>query len=70
VVPLAIKTDFHGNGKLIKDMGPIDPRKTLFFKFGAPFTIKDKGRAAHQYIVDFISENLINWGGQVASSAD
>jgi 1-acyl-sn-glycerol-3-phosphate acyltransferase len=70
VVPLAIKTDFHGNGKFIKDMGPIDPRKTLYFKFGPLLTIKDKGRTAHQYIVDFISENLINWGGRVARSAD
>jgi len=70
VVPLAIKTDFQGNGKFIKDMGPIDPRKTLYFKFGAPLAIKDKGRAAHQYIVEFIAQNLVGWGGQVDWSAD
>jgi 1-acyl-sn-glycerol-3-phosphate acyltransferase len=70
VVPLAIKTDFHGNGKFIKDMGPIDPHKTLYFKFGTPMAIKDKGRAAHQYIIDFISQNLIDWGGRVERSTD
>ncbi len=39
VVPVAIKTDFHGNGKLIKDMGPLDLSKMLYFKFGEPMAV-------------------------------
>lgn len=70
VVPVAIKTDFHGNGKWIKDMGPIDPRKKLYFKFGAPMLVEGKGRDAHQYVVDFISENLRSWGGTVVEKAE
>ena len=53
VMPVAIKTDFQGNGKLIKDMGPVDPSKTLYFKFGEPMAVEGKGREAHQYVVEF-----------------
>lgn len=65
VIPIAIKTDFQGNGKLIKDMGPVDPNKMLYFKFGEPMAVEGKGRQAHQYVVDFISKNLKAWGGTV-----
>jgi 1-acyl-sn-glycerol-3-phosphate acyltransferase len=70
VVPVAIKTDFQGNGKFIKDMGPIDPKKTLYFKFGEPLAVEGKGRQAHQYVVEFISENLKNWGGTVRGKSE
>lgn len=67
VVPIAIKTDFQGNGKLFKDVGPIDPRKKLYFKFGAPITVEGSTRRVHQQIIAFISRNLKQWGGQVRS---
>jgi 1-acyl-sn-glycerol-3-phosphate acyltransferase len=70
VIPVAIKTDFQGNGKLIKDMGPIDPTKMLYFKFGEPITVEGKGREAHQYVVEFISENLKAWGGTVIEKSE
>lgn len=70
VMPVAIKTDFQGNGKLIKDMGPIDPSKMLYFKFGAPMAATGKGREAHQYVVEFISENLEAWGGTVVRNGE
>jgi len=65
VIPVAVKTDFQGNGKLIKDMGPVDPSKVVYFKFGEPMAVAGKGRAAHQYVVEFIAENLKAWGGSV-----
>ena len=70
VVPVAIKTDFHGNGKWIKDMGPIDPRKTLYFKFGNPLPVSGKSREIHQQVVEFISQNLTAWGGKVKGNAE
>ncbi len=70
VVPVAIKTDFHGNGKLIKDMGPLDLSKMLYFKFGEPMAVAGKGREAHQYVVEFISENLKAWGGTVKRKSE
>ena len=65
VVPVAIKTDFHGNGKWIKDMGPITTQKTLYFKFGDPLPASGKSREIHQQVVEFISKNLSAWGGKV-----
>jgi len=70
VVPVAIKTDFHGNGKWIKDMGPIDPRKTLYFKFGKPLPVTGKSRDVHHQVVDFITQNLLTWGGRVKGNAE
>ena len=68
VVPVALKTDFQGNGRIIKDMGPVDPRKGLYIKFGKPITVDGNGRVAHQQIVRFISENLTAWGAKVNPS--
>jgi 1-acyl-sn-glycerol-3-phosphate acyltransferase len=70
VVPVAIKTDFHGNGKWIKDMGPIDPSKTLYFKFGNPLPVSGKSREIHQQVVDFITQNLTAWGGKVKGNGE
>jgi len=65
VVPIALKTDFQGNGRIIKEMGPVDPQKTLYFKFGNPIDIEGSGQTAHQAVVQFIAENLKSWGGEV-----
>ena len=70
VVPVAIKTDFHGNGKWIKDMGPIDPRQTLYFKFGKPLPVEGKSRDVHRQVVDFITQNLLAWGGRVKNISE
>ncbi|MGB5155993.1 lysophospholipid acyltransferase family protein [Desulfobacterium sp. N47] len=72
VIPVAIKTDFQKNGRLIKDMGPVDPRKTIYIKFGKPLQVEGNGSKTHKIIVDFISTNLKNWGSTVkeAPSSD
>jgi 1-acyl-sn-glycerol-3-phosphate acyltransferase len=69
VVPVAIKTDFQHNGKWIKDMGTIDPQKTLYFKFGEPVAVADKWRQTHQHVIDFISRNLTAWGGKIKGNS-
>ncbi|OQY12740.1 MAG: hypothetical protein B6I30_04165 [Desulfobacteraceae bacterium 4572_187] len=65
VVPVALKTDFQGNGKIIKDMGAVDPGKELYIKFGEPIPVKGSGQETHQQIVTFITENLTAWGAKV-----
>ena len=65
VVPVAIKSDFQHNGKWIKDMGPIDPHKTIYFKFGEPLAVEGKGRQTHQHVIEFITQNLLSWGGRI-----
>jgi len=58
VVPVAIKTDFWGNGKLIKEIGPLDHKKPIYIKFGEPFRITWNGKEENQRIIDFIQSNL------------
>jgi 1-acyl-sn-glycerol-3-phosphate acyltransferase len=61
VVPVAIKTDFWGNGKWIKEVGPLDHKKPIHFKFGEPFRIAGNGKEENQRIIDFIQSNLKEW---------
>jgi 1-acyl-sn-glycerol-3-phosphate acyltransferase len=61
IVPVAIKTDFWGNGKLIKELGPIDRHKPIHIKFGEPFRIAGNGKEENQRIIDFIQSNLETW---------
>jgi len=61
VVPVAIKTDFWGNGTLVKELGPIDRHKPIHIKFGEPFTIIGNGKEEHQKIIDFIKSSLQEW---------
>jgi 1-acyl-sn-glycerol-3-phosphate acyltransferase len=61
-LPLALKTDYWGNGTHLKTFGPIDPKKTVHFAFGEPIIPKGKGRDAHEAVVSFISEKLKLWG--------
>ncbi len=61
VIPVAIKTDFWGNGKLIKEIGKLDHRKIIHMKFGEPMTIDGNGKEENQQIISFIQENLKLW---------
>jgi len=61
IIPIALKTDAWQNGKIIKDFGPIDNSKKVFFSFGEPIRIKEKGDVEHQQIIDFISKKLEVW---------
>jgi 1-acyl-sn-glycerol-3-phosphate acyltransferase len=65
VVPVALKTDFQGNGRIIKDMGSVDPSKEIYIKFGEPIPVEENGQVTHQQIVTFITENLTAWGAKV-----
>ena len=61
VLPLALKTDAWTNGKLIKDLGRIQPEISAHFAFDAPLTVDGKGKEAHQKVIDFISGKLKSW---------
>jgi len=65
VVPVTIKTDFWGNGKIIKEIGPLNHLKPIMMKFGEPFTVTGNGKEDNQKIIDFIIANLKEWDGLV-----
>ncbi len=68
VVPVALKTDAWGNGRLLKDFGRIDPAKTVHFAFGKPLLIRDRGNEEHEQIIDFIRGKLEDWAHDTESS--
>lgn len=61
LVPVALKTDFWGTGKMIKDFGVISPEKRVYFSFGEPIAPQGKGDEAHRATVEFISGALGRW---------
>ncbi len=60
-VPVALKTDFQQNGRIIKEAGPIHPDKTVHIRFGAPVSATGGGQKAQKQIVDFIATHLARW---------
>ena len=70
VVPIALKTDFHGNGRWLKDFGQIYRDRTIYFKFGNPIAVVGNGQAAHRSVVEFITQNLKQWGAEVRLNSD
>lgn len=61
LIPVAIKTDFWGNGKFIKELGPIYPEKTIYMTFEKPMHIQGTGKEEHKKIIEFISSKLEEW---------
>lgn len=61
IVPIALKTDFWGNGKWIKELGPIDQHKHIHIKFGEPMRVAGNGKEENQKIIDFIQSSLKEW---------
>jgi len=61
IIPLALKTDFWGNGKLIKEFGKIDPSKKIFFTFGKSMRITGNGKEEHKKIIEFIAKKQEEW---------
>ncbi len=62
VVPVAVKTDLHGNGRVVKEFGRIVPARPVRFQFGPPVDPQKEGRQAHDQIVRFIATQLRAWG--------
>jgi 1-acyl-sn-glycerol-3-phosphate acyltransferase len=64
-MPVAVKTDFWGNGRYLKDLGVINRSKPIHIVFGQPFSIQGTGKDEHKQVIDFIISHLREWGGLV-----
>ncbi len=60
VIPIALKTDFWSNGRLLRDLGPVDPRQEIHIAFGAPIPA-GPARDIQSQIVEFIETHLQSW---------
>ncbi|MEI7981622.1 MAG: lysophospholipid acyltransferase family protein [Bacteroidota bacterium] len=61
VIPVAIKTDFWGNGRITGYLGPVDRSKTIHIAFGEPIPVSGNGKEEHRKVIAFIEENLSRW---------
>lgn len=61
VVPLALRTDFWGNGSVVKDIGPVTPQFPVQIAFGQPLTVSGNGKQQHDACVAFIQQQLRAW---------
>lgn len=61
VVPVALKTDAWGIGRIVKEFGRIDLSKRVRFAFGEPVTISGSGREEHESVIEYISGKLKEW---------
>jgi 1-acyl-sn-glycerol-3-phosphate acyltransferase len=70
VVPVALKTDFQGVGKVVKDFGPVDRSQKVMFAFGEPMPPTMNRKEIHAKSIDFIESSLKSWGAELADSSD
>jgi 1-acyl-sn-glycerol-3-phosphate acyltransferase len=61
VLPIALKTDAWGNGRYVKEFGPIDNRKVVRFSFGEPMKVAGRGAEEHEKVIAFIRGKLEEW---------
>jgi len=65
VLPLAIKTDFWGDSKILKGFGALNRKKTIYMTFGEPIKVETSGKKEHTQVVEFLRTHLESWGGTV-----
>ena len=61
VIPVAIKTDFWGNGRITKYLGPIYRQKPIHIAFGNPISIRGSGKEEHQEVIEYIRSLTEQW---------
>jgi len=61
LLPIALKTNAWGSGRMFKDFGPIHPEHTIHIRFGEPLHITGNGRDQHEATLAFIDTHLAGW---------
>ena len=62
LVPIALQTDFVGLGRILRDLGPIDPSRTVRFSAGPLLAPDTPPRVLHQQCLAFIAGRFREWG--------
>ena len=61
VLPFALKTDFLGNGKYFRDLGPVRPERQVWFEFAPAREVEGNGQDLQHDIINFIQSRLAQW---------
>lgn len=69
VAPVALKTDYWGNGLLLRGFGPVRRDRVVRFEFGEAVPVSGRGKAEHERCVGFIEERLRRWAVEDAEQA-
>ena len=69
MVAVALKTDFHGVGRYMRDFGPIHRDRPVLFAFGEPVEAGGDPRNTHRKVLGFITAHLRQWGSEVHDAA-
>lgn len=69
VVPIAVRSDAWGIGRVIKEFGKVNPDLPVHFAFGNAIPVEGRGTAAHQAVIEFIAQELRSWGSTVVDRA-
>ncbi|MDD4702666.1 MAG: lysophospholipid acyltransferase family protein, partial [Desulfovibrio sp.] len=64
VVPVALKTDAWGQGKKVKELGPVKPGMPVRYSFAKPMYIQGQGKEEHAAICQHIASHLESWQQQ------
>jgi len=61
VMPMALKTDFLANGKVVRDLGAVRPERHVCFDFAPAMEITGNGQEQQKAIIEFINSRLTEW---------
>ncbi len=61
LVPLALKTDAWGQGRKIKELGPIKAGMAIRYRFAKPIRVQGQGKEEHAAISEYIATTLAAW---------
>lgn len=61
MLPVALKTDFWGSGKILKGFGRLNRRLKIFMEFGEPVNVIGREKEAQSEVVKFITERMQHW---------
>jgi len=61
IVPLAVRTDYLGLGRLVKELGPVQPRRPVCIACGPLLPPEMDAREQQRACTDFISGKLCQW---------
>lgn len=63
LIPLALRTDYWGDGKLLHGFGPLNRKAPIRFRFAPPlYPTPQNRKEVHQATLGFISASLTEWG--------
>ena len=62
VIPVALRTDFWGNGRFLKELGPVGRHRDVHVAFGPPPPAGSTPQASHAHVVAFVRQHLQEWG--------